>query len=127
MRLHKHVGDDYFVLQLGMLALMAWILMAADVIPRPAVEASVLDVGNVLRGKIVANVVAFVDGTPRLARFGINGNAHAIANTGGEDAASGAVGIEFEDVGTLKFHAIVVGIVDVGVRADGDVHLLAIE
>src|SRR5207248_8735420 len=127
MRLHQDVGNDDLVLQLRVLSFMTRVLMAADVIPGPAVEASILDVRDVLRRKIVADVVTFVDGTPRLARFGIDGNSDAIANAGGEDAASRAIGIELENVGAFGLRGIIVGVVDVGMRADGDVHLLAIE
>src|SRR4029077_4616357 len=127
VRLHEDVGHDHLVLQLGMLALVARILVAADVIPGPGVEASILDVRDVLGRKIVANVVAFVDGTPGLARFGIDGNSYAIANAGGEDAASGAIRIELQHIGAFEFRGIIIDIVDVGTRADRDIHLLAIE
>src|SRR5262249_17351030 len=109
-----------------MLPFMARILMAANVVPGPPVEASVLDVGDVLGGKVIADVVALVDGAPDFSRFGIRGDSHAVANAGGEDAASGAVGIELEDVGTLEFSLICIRIVDVGYRANRNVHLLSV-
>ena len=60
MWLHENVGDNHFVLQLGMLALTPRILVAADVVPRPAVEASVLNVCDVFRWKIVSDIIALV-------------------------------------------------------------------
>ena len=60
MWLHENIGDNDLVLQLGMLALMAGILVAADVVPRPSVEAALLNVSDVLRRKVVADIVSLV-------------------------------------------------------------------
>src|ERR1700724_1836804 len=54
VRLQEYVGDQNFVFQLGMFALRARILMAADVPPGPAVEAAFLDVRDVVGDEVVA-------------------------------------------------------------------------
>ena len=68
MRLQQHVGDDHRVLQVGVLALVPRILIAADVVPGPAVEAALLDVRDVVGDQVVAQLVALVDRRPQLAR-----------------------------------------------------------
>src|SRR5205085_10063078 len=55
--LHEHVGDDHLVLELGALALVARILVRPDVVPGPAVEAALLDAGDVLGDQVVPQLV----------------------------------------------------------------------
>src|SRR5215831_14641015 len=45
---------------------------------RPTVEASVLDVGNVIRNQIVAQGIALIYGTPQVASDGIHCQADAV-------------------------------------------------
>ena len=126
MRLEEHVGHDHFVFQLGMLAGVARVLMAAGVIPGPAVEAAFLHVGDVVGRQVVAEQVALVGRAPEVAGLGLNRFADAVADAGGVDALAGAVGIEFEHVGAIDFAGIVVGVIHIRARADGDEHLLAV-
>src|SRR5579859_4266295 len=56
--LEENVGDDCLVFQFRMLAVVPRILMAADVPPGPAIEASFLDMSNVIGDEIVAQAVA---------------------------------------------------------------------
>ena len=80
VRLQQDIGDDDLVFELGVLAFVAGVLMGADVLPGPAVEAAVLDVGDVVGNEVVAEGVALVDGTPELAGVGIDGEADGVAN-----------------------------------------------
>ena len=116
-------------LQLGMLALVARVLtppLAAHVVPGPAVEAALLDVGDVVGDEVVAEGVALVGGAPELAGGGIDGLADAVANAPGVDLDELALGRELEHVGAVEFLGVGVGVVDVGVRADGGEELAAV-
>ncbi len=114
------------VLQLRMLALVARVLMSTHVPPRPAVEAALLDVGDVVGHEVVAESVALVGGAPQLAGDGVDGFADAVAQAPGVDLDELAVGRELEHVGAMKFFRMGVGVVDVGVRADGGEELAAV-
>src|SRR5579884_1819610 len=109
-----------------MFAFVAWVLVPADVIPRPSIEATFLNVRDVVRREIVADFVALVHRAPQLSRFGMDRFADTIANSPGIDAEAAAVRIEFEHVGAVIFDGIVVSVIDVRVRANRDEHLLAI-
>src|SRR5579864_406944 len=124
--LQDHVRSDDFVFQLRVLAGVARIVEAAHVIPRPAVEAAFLDVGNVVGNQVVAQAIALVGGAPNLAGLGMHLQPHAVADAVGIDAHAAAIRIEFQDIRAVKFLGIVVRILDVGVRSHRDVHLLAI-
>ena len=67
MRLKESVGDDGLGAELGVVVGEAGIGVGAVVVPGPAVESVLGDVGGVVRGEVVAEVVAFVDGDPDLA------------------------------------------------------------
>src|SRR5260370_16133324 len=94
--LQEHVGNNDFIFELGMLAFVARVLVAAGVIPGPSVKAAILNVSYVIRRDVVAERVALVGGTPEVAGFRLDGFANAIANPGGVDAHAGAVGIELQ-------------------------------
>lgn len=106
-----------------MRALVTWVLVRPDIVPRPAVEASLLDVGNVVRNQVVAEPVPLVDGGPELAGIRVDVDADGVADAPGIQSLAAAVRVELEDVGAALF-CRVVG--DVGVRADGDEHPLAV-
>ncbi len=124
-------GVMTFELEFGVLAFVARIPVAAartaHVEPGPAVEAVLLDVGDVVGDEVVAQGVALVGGAPELAGDGVDGLAHAVANAPGVDLDEFAFGGELEHVGAVKFFGVGVGVVDVGVRADGGEELCAIE
>src|SRR5580704_14522737 len=125
--LEEDIRNDHLVFQFGVLALVAWILMGADVPPRPAVEAAVLNVGDVVGDEIVSQAVAFVDGAPKLVGLGIDGQAASgVADSVGIDAHFGAVGIELQNVGAVFFCGCCIRVIDVRGRAYGDEHFLAV-
>ena len=70
MRLQEHVGDDHLVLQLGVLSLVPRVLVRAEVVPGPAVEAALLDARDVVGHEVVAQPVALVHRGPELAGLG---------------------------------------------------------
>ena len=104
----------------------ARVLVAAHVVPGPAVEAAFLDRGDVVGDEVVAEVVALVGGAPELAGGGIDGLADAVADAGGVDLDELAFGGVLEDVGAVELLGMGVGVVDVGAGADGDEHVLAV-
>src|SRR5581483_1073876 len=61
VRLQKNVVSYYFVPQFGMFALMLRVVVPAHVIPGPAVEAAILNVGDVVRHKVIAQGIALID------------------------------------------------------------------
>ena len=56
------------------------ILIAADVEPRPSIEATSLDVSDVIGDQIVSQPVAFIHGAPELAGCRIDGETNGIAD-----------------------------------------------
>src|SRR6266481_7855211 len=125
--LEEYVRNDCLVFQFGVLAVVARILVAADVPPRPAIETSVLNMSNVVGDKIVSQAVALVDGTPELAGFRIGGQAAAgISDSVGVYAHLRAVRIELQNIGAVLFFGGRIGVVDIRCRADGDEHFFAV-
>src|SRR5256885_1550940 len=109
-----------------MLSGVTRILMAAHVPPRPTVKSAFLHMRDVVGYEIVAQRVAFVDGAPQLTSFRVDGQADTIANAVGEDTHRGTVGIELQNVGAIFFRRSRIGVIDIGSRANGNEHLLAI-
>ena len=105
MGLDQHVGHDDLVGKIGPLVFVVRILMGADVIPGPAVEAAFRDMGRKFRRQIVAQNVALVDDAPQRRGFRLDRHAGAIAQPSREDAPVAAVGIEGEHVGAIFFRA----------------------
>ena len=102
------------------------VVVAAHVIPGPAVEAALLDRGDVVGDQVVAEVVALVGGAPELAGGGVDGFADAVADAVGVDLDELALGSELEDVGAVELAGVGVGVVHVGAGADGDEHVFAV-
>ena len=123
VRLQEHVGDDHLVFQFGMLAGVARVLMRAEVVPRPAIEAAFGDVRDVVGHQVVAQFIPFVDRGPQLAGLGIRGQADGVADAGGEDALVLAIRVEGQDVGPPRFALVVIVIRS---RANRDIQRLAI-
>ena len=123
VRLDEHVGHDHLVLQLGVLALVARVLVGAEVIPGPAVEAAFLDVGDVVGHQVVAQRVALVDRGPELAGLGVDRQADGVADARGVDPLVLAVGVEGQDVGPALLALVVA---DVRPRADRNEQGLAV-
>lgn len=72
MRLKQNIGNNDLALQLRVLAFVSRIPMTADVIPRTAVETTVLHVGDVIGSEVVAEFVPLIDRAPDLATPGMN-------------------------------------------------------
>ena len=118
MRLDEQVGDDDLVLQLGVLAGVARVLVRTEIEPWPAVEAAILDARDVVGREQIAELVALVRGAPELAGFGIHGEADGIADSGRVNAFTFPIGRELEDSRPALLDRIVV-LVHVRLRADG--------
>ncbi len=83
VRLDQHIRDGDVANEVGAFALVPRVLVVADIVPRPAVEFSLLHPGDVVGGKIVAEAVALVGGTPQGVRRR-DRQADAVAQAGGE-------------------------------------------
>src|SRR4051794_34019517 len=105
---------------------MSRVLVRSDIKPRPPIEAAFLHVCYVIRDKIVAQFVTFIDGGPKLTGVGMHGKADGVPYAGSIDASRRTVGIGFQNVCSMKLFLVRVRIVDVRLRSDRDVHLLAI-
>ena len=127
VRLKQHVRHLNFIFQLGVLAQVTRVLVAADVVPGPAIKAALLDVRDVIGRKVVAKLVTLVDGRPELARLRVYRDSHRVADAPRVHAQAGAVGIRLKDVRPPGFYGIVVGIVGVRARPHRHEHPLAIE
>src|ERR1700689_5219431 len=101
VRLEQDIRNGDLSFQIGTLAGVVRILIAADIVPGPAVERALAYPGNVVRHQIVAQTVAFIGRAIEVAGLGVNGKPHAIADTGGEYARILAVGIEHEHISAI--------------------------
>src|SRR5580704_17145705 len=99
MRLQQYVWNNNLISQLWMLALMARILMAADVPPGPAIEAAYLHVGDVVGHEVVSQAVALIDRAPQLTGLGIERQpASCIADPIRVHAHLCTIGVEFQNI-----------------------------
>src|SRR5579863_3596399 len=78
----KDIGDYGLGDQVGFRREHARVHVAADVAVRPAVEAAVLNAGQIVGRKIIAEAVAFVDGNPGLAGDRLDSEADGVAKAG---------------------------------------------
>src|SRR5437660_12495963 len=95
-----------------MLALVARILVSSNVVPGPTVEASVLNVGNVIGREIVAEFIALINGGPEFAGLWVDGNINWIAYTSRVNTQPGAIVIRLQDYRLLQFIGIFFVLVD---------------
>src|ERR1700694_5297107 len=109
-----------------MFAFVPWILISADVIPRPPVEASLLDVSDVVGRSVVAQLVALIDRGPEQPRLRIDRDPYWIANARCIHTQASAVRIGFQDIRTMDFNRVVISVIDVRMRTDRDVHFAAV-
>src|ERR1019366_3640214 len=86
--------------------------------PRPAVEATLLHVGDVVGNKIVAEAVALIGRAPELACCRVDGFSYAVAQARCVDLYELSVGRELKYVGAMILLGVGVGVVHVGVGAD---------
>src|SRR5438105_4669593 len=100
-----------------MLAPVPRVLVRADVVPGPAIEATLLNVGDVIRREIVTDCITLVNRSPQFPGLRVYGDADRIADAPGIDAQSRSVGVRLQDVGPVVLDRIVVGVVDVRARA----------
>ncbi|CDX27565.1 hypothetical protein MPL3356_70065 [Mesorhizobium plurifarium] len=105
MRLHQHIRNGDLAGEVGASALVARVLVVADIVPGPAVESAFLHRGRVFEGGVVAKLVALVDDAPERAGRRLHGHAGAVAQAGGDRPAVLAVGVEGEHVGAALFRA----------------------
>ena len=92
-------------LQVRPLALAPRLLVPADVVPGPAVEAAVADRGHVLERHVVAEAVALVDRAPDVAGRGMDGEPGAVAQPGGVVPQPLSLGIEGADGRAVRLRA----------------------
>src|SRR6266404_6080796 len=118
----QHVGNNGAGHEFGMFLLYAGIHVAADVAVWPAVEAAILDTGEIIGRKIVAEFIAFIDGDPGNAGNRLEGQSDGIAQAGGKLAS--IVAIEIAN-GNCGAHRRFTGI-DVTAGADRNEQMLAI-
>src|SRR6266852_2634187 len=95
MGLEQDVRHRNLVLEVGSLSLVPRIFVAADVVPRPAIESALANPRDVVGWNIIADCVALVGRAPQVA-IGADREAYAIADTGGIDAAVAAVSVEHQ-------------------------------
>ena len=81
--------------------------MVADVKPGPTVKAARLNMTNVVRNKIFAELVSFISTHPQLARPRAKCDTNGVANSPGENLPSRTVRIKFENAGTIRLGGIV--------------------
>src|SRR5580693_1804815 len=96
-----HIRCDDFVFQLSMFALVARILVAAEISKKPPVKTALLYMGNVVRDQIVPQGVAFVHRTPQLAGLRIDGHPYTIPDTVGVHSHRRTVRTELENIRTI--------------------------
>src|SRR5256714_690903 len=106
-----------------MLSFVARVLVISDVEPRPAVESAALDVADVIRHQIVAELVAFVCAHPKLIRSRTKFNPDRIPDSPGKNVLAGAVRVELKDPRAIRLRGV---IRYVGERANRNVHLLSV-
>src|SRR5580658_9324626 len=110
-----------------MLALMPWVLMPADVPPRPAVESTFLHVGDVVGNQVVAERVTLIHRAPQLTRLRIHSNpASGIANAVGVHTQRAVRGIAHQNVSAVLLLGMGVGVIYIRSRAHRDKHSLAV-
>src|SRR5437868_1848293 len=123
MRLHQHIRNECFGGQLRMFAAMPRVFVSANVKPRPAVKSAGLNVTDVVRYEIFAEIVTFVRAHPQFVSSRPKCDPHGIANSPGENLFARTIRIKLENACSLAFRGIV-RIIRAG--AHRDIHLLSI-
>lgn len=103
MRGEQDIGDADLRREVRALALVARILVVAEVVPGSAIEGAAPHARGVVGDEVVAKPVALVGGAPEITRRRGDGEADAIADARGEDPAMTAVGVEDQDVRSPVF------------------------
>src|SRR3984893_5637791 len=123
VRVQKNVRYQNLVFKLGVFPLVARVLIAPQVEPWPTVEAAVNNVGDVVRWKIVTQLVAFIHRDPKFACHRISRQPGRITNPPCVDSFPRSIWIELQNVRAPLFVCI---IADVGMGTDSDVKLLTV-
>ncbi|MNZ52890.1 hypothetical protein D3C78_707540 [compost metagenome] len=97
----------------------------AVIAERPAIEAPVLDRGDVVRHQVVAEFVPFIDGSPEFSAVRLPAHAVGVAQARGENPLVAGGAINFPDRRATCFLLQAI-FRDVAVRADGHVQLAAV-
>src|ERR1035438_8860657 len=84
MRLKQYIGYRDLVLQIGPLALVPRVFVAADIKPRPSIECIFADTAHEVGHQIITEAVALIGGAPRRAALRLDREADAIADSSGE-------------------------------------------
>ena len=96
------------------------ILIAAPVIPRPAIEGTEFDAGQIVGDQVAAQHVALIDHAPQHAAPGFERQADRIAQARRIDAIVAGLGIDLQHGGAVRF-AFQAIFADVAVRSDADI------
>src|SRR5262249_31642895 len=104
MGLEQDVGHRDLVLEVGAFSFVARIFVAADIVPRPAIEGAFTNPCDVVRWNVIADRVALVGRAPQVA-IGADRKPYAVANTRGVNPAVAAVGVERQHGGAISFVA----------------------
>ena len=121
--LHKHIGDDDFVSELRMFPFVARIDMVANVKPGPAIKTTGPHAADVIRRQILTDFVTLVRAHPEFIAAGPQRHGDGVPNSPRVNFSPAAIGIELENTSTIRFGGVVG---DIGARADGNIHFLAI-
>src|SRR5579864_5436315 len=100
--------------------------MSAHVIPRPAVEAAVLNVRGVIGRQVVAEPVAFIGCSPKLASFGLNRETDWITNPRREYTQPRTVGVVLKNVRAVEFSFLFIRIINIRKRTHRNEHFLRV-
>src|SRR6516164_4469240 len=103
MRLDQHVGHHDLALEVRPLTLVARILVRADIVPGPAVEAAVAHPRDVVRRQVVTERIALVGRAPQVSAAGLHRKPDTVADARREYPAVLALRIEYQHVGTVGF------------------------
>ena len=85
MGLDQHVGDGGLAGQIRTFALAARVLVVADIVPGPAIEAVLANPGDIVGRQVVAEQVPLVGGAPDVLGRRMDRQADAVADAGGVD------------------------------------------
>src|ERR1700730_17772885 len=116
MRSQEHIGNNRLRHQLRLLRVHARVHIVADVAVRPAIEAAIFHRSEVLRRKIVAEAVAFIDTGPELAGYGFERDSDRVTQAGGVQPRILAIGIAYGNGSAARVA------LDIDVRCRTDAH-----
>src|SRR5690606_33564264 len=105
MRLQEHIRNRHLSGKIGPGALMARVLVGANVIPWPTVECPIRYSCGVLERNVVPKTVTLVDDAPQRTRLWLHGHSGTVAQARGHHPAVAAVRIVGADLGAAFLRA----------------------